>query len=324
MATIVCPNCGHEQEDGMKCETCSSLFAYHEEPEQPDPGRSFEPPPRHSGALVNHPAVEERRGASFVEVLRLAYRVIQWSSLAILLVTVVLVLRKSPPPQIPSDPHAAARAEAKLRDSEAAAQAGQPHELQLDKTEVNSFLSSNLALAGSAAVANSPGASPGLSGPQDGGAATPGENSGSSAGDSSAPLASQAGSTAPDASGSPSGAVPRLGGSGEREPSLEEVRSSVKDVKVDMDGDLVKAYVVFDFHGKDLSLQLEGHLHAEDGYIHFDPTSGMLGSLPLPQSALDGAVNRLFSSPENREKMRLPADISDLRVADGHLVVNYK
>ncbi len=91
-----------------------------------------------------------------------------------------------------------------------------------------------------------------------------------------------------------------------------------------MDGDLVKAYVVFDFHGKDLSLQLEGHLHADDGYMHFDPTGGMLGSLPLPQSALDGAVSRLFSSPENREKMRLPADVSDLRVADSHLVVNYR
>ena len=36
-------------------------------------------------------------------------------------------------------------------------------------------------------------------------------------------------------------------------------QSSVKDVKLDMDGDLVKAYVIFDFHGNNLSLELDGH-----------------------------------------------------------------
>ena len=64
------------------------------------------------------------------------------------------------------------------------------------------------------------------------------------------------------------------------QPTIEQVQSSVKDVKVDMDGDLVKAYVIFDFHGKDMSLELDGHLATQDGYIKFDPVAGKLGSLP--------------------------------------------
>jgi hypothetical protein len=98
----------------------------------------------------------------------------------------------------------------------------------------------------------------------------------------------------------------------------------VKDVKVDMVGDVVKAYVIFDFHGKDLSLELDGHLSADNGYMKFVPISGKLGSLPLPQSTLNEAVDKLMSSPENREKLKLPSDISDIKIEDGHAVVQYK
>jgi hypothetical protein len=41
---------------------------------------------------------------------------------------------------------------------------------------------------------------------------------------------------------------------------VEQVRSSVRDVKVQMQDDRVKAYVVFDLHGKDMTLKLEGKL----------------------------------------------------------------
>jgi hypothetical protein len=86
----------------------------------------------------------------------------------------------------------------------------------------------------------------------------------------------------------------------------------------------VKAYVVFNFHGKDLSLELDGHLGAQDGYVKFDPVAGKLGSLPLPQSTLDAAVEKLMASPENREKLKLPADISDIQIVNGQAVVSYK
>jgi hypothetical protein len=110
------------------------------------------------------------------------------------------------------------------------------------------------------------------------------------------------------------------------EPSasdVEQVRSSVKDVKVQMEGDHVKAYVVFNLHGKDMSLELVGRLGSSGGYLKFDPISGQIGSLPIPQSTLQSAVDRLMNSAENRDKLKLPSDISDMHIENGQLVANY-
>ena len=105
---------------------------------------------------------------------------------------------------------------------------------------------------------------------------------------------------------------------------VEQMRSNVRDVKVQLIGDRVKAYVVFDVHGKDMTLQLEGRLGAQNGYLHFEPLGGQIGSLPIPQSTLESAVQRLMNLPENREKLRLPSEISDLRIQNGEVVASYK
>jgi hypothetical protein len=98
----------------------------------------------------------------------------------------------------------------------------------------------------------------------------------------------------------------------------------VRDVKVELIEDRVRAYVVFDFHGKDLTLQLEGRLASDNGYLRFVPVSGQLGSLPIPQSALETAVQRMMESPENREKLRLPPEITDLRIENGELLATFR
>ena len=77
-------------------------------------------------------------------------------------------------------------------------------------------------------------------------------------------------------------------------------------------------------HGKDMTLQLEGRLGAQNGYLRFEPLSGEIGSLPIPQSTLESAVQRLMDSPENREKLKLPSEISDLRIQNGEVVASYK
>jgi hypothetical protein len=105
---------------------------------------------------------------------------------------------------------------------------------------------------------------------------------------------------------------------------VEEARSSVRDLKVQMEGDQVHAYLVFDLHGKEMSLDLVGRLGAADGYLKFEPVSGHIGSLPIPQSALESAVKQLMESPVNREKLRLPPDVSDLRIENGELVTTYR
>jgi hypothetical protein len=113
-------------------------------------------------------------------------------------------------------------------------------------------------------------------------------------------------------------------GAGPTAQDVEQMRSNVRDVKVQLIEDRVKAYVVFDVHGKDMTLQLEGRLSAQNGYLNFEPVSGQIGSLPIPQSSLESAVQRLMNSPENREKLKLPPEITDLRIQNGEVVATYK
>lgn len=224
------------------------------------------------------------------------YRILSWSSLAGLVLTLGLVLRKSPAPEVPYDPAAAARVEQKFVAADQARAAGQPSQVQLDRTELNSYLIQNLALPEQGQTASS-GTVQAAGAPAGGAGAAPGR-----------------------ANASDPSSVP---GNNEQ-PTLEQVQSAVKDVKVDMDGDVVKAYVIFDFHGKDMSLELDGHLRSENGYLRFVPIAGKLGSMPLPQSTLDSAVEKMMNSPENREKLKLPADVNDIQIVDGHAVISYK
>jgi len=105
---------------------------------------------------------------------------------------------------------------------------------------------------------------------------------------------------------------------------VEQMRSNVKDVKVQLIDDRVRAYVVFDLHGKEMTLQLEGKLGADNGFLRFEPVSGQIGALPIPQATLEAAVRRMMESPENREKLKLPSDISDLKIENGEVVAKYQ
>jgi hypothetical protein len=230
------------------------------------------------------------------KLVGIIYKVLSWSSLAALILTIVLVLHKSPAPVIPFDPGAAARAEQKFAAADQAKAAGQPGSVALDRSELNSYLAQSL-------QTEAPG-----------GSSTAVSGSGSGAAPV-VPAADGGGNAANDPSAALAAGDPR---------SLEDVQSSVKDVKVDLVGDLVKAYVIFDFHGKDISLELDGHLSSENGMMKFEPVSGKLGSLPLPQSSLNAAVEKMMASPENRDKLRLPADISDIKIVDGKAVIQYK
>lgn len=217
--------------------------------------------------------------------LKLIFRIVRWTTYAGALLTLALVLHKSPAPAVETSPQAAARAEEKFQDVANSVNSGQPATLRLDETELNSYLVSHLDLAGGPGLADAPGTG------------------------------------APSAPANPSGTRP---GATTSNNEVEQMRSNVKDVKVELLEDRVRAYVVFDMHGKDLSLQLEGRLGVQDGYLKFEPVSGQIGAMPLPQSALESAVQKMMESPENREKLRLPENISDLRIENGEVVVGYK
>ncbi|MGB2671351.1 MAG: hypothetical protein WBE73_15255 [Candidatus Acidiferrum sp.] len=220
--------------------------------------------------------------ASRMSTLVLVFRIVRWTVYACALILLILLLHTSAPPRVATSPQAAARAEQKVQDVQQAAAQGQPGTLRMDETELNSYLASHLALAGSKPVAAAVSPSP------DGAA-----------------------------DGTPSADQPTV-------DDVEQMRSNVKDVKVQLIDDHVRAYVVFNVHGKDMTLQLEGKLGAADGFLHFEPVSGQIGALPIPQATLEAAVRKMMESPENREKLRLPSDISDLRIENGEVVAQYQ
>ena len=128
----------------------------------------------------------------------------------------------------------------------------------------------------------------------------------------------------PNAAPTSSGADGALNAEQPTMDDVEQMRSNVKDVKVQLVDDHVRAYVVFDVHGKDMTLQLVGKLGADNGFLRFEPVSGQIGSLPIPQAVLEAAVRKMMESPENREKLKLPSDISNLKIENGEVVTQYQ
>ncbi len=99
--------------------------------------------------------------------------------------------------------------------------------------------------------------------------------------------------------------------------------STLQDLQVDLAGDRLQLYVVFGLYGQNLSLILEGRPQVQEGYLMLEVTAGQLGSLPIPQMALDRAVQGLFESPQNRENFRLPPEIADIQVENSQLAISF-
>jgi hypothetical protein len=223
-------------------------------------------------------------------IWRLVFRIIRWSTYVAALITLLMIFHTAPAPVIPTSPEAAAHMEEKLQAAEQSIAAGHPAILRLDETELNSYLASHLAIA-PRRTAN---------------------------GNASTRTADTNAASSPD----PVTRLPRPAGIPAQQ--VAQVRSTVRDVKVQLIDDRARAYVVFDFHGKDVTLQLEGRLRSSGGYLRFEPVSGQFGSLPIPQSALKSAVQRMLDSPENRDKFKLPPEIADLRIENGQVVLTYR
>jgi hypothetical protein len=105
------------------------------------------------------------------------------------------------------------------------------------------------------------------------------------------------------------------------EPTVQEVQSALKDVRINLIGNQLRAYVLFLLYGKEISLQLEGAIETQGGYIRLKPTAGKLGSLPIPSSTLDHVVSQLFDSPQNRDKFQPHPQVESIRVENNTLLM---
>ena len=233
-------------------------------------------------------SASEGNGSSKRTTFRIAFRAARWIMYAVAVITLAMLFHAVPPPAIATSPQASARVDEKLHEVEQAVAAGQAATLRLDQTELNSYLASHLDISPAAAT--------------------------------TVPAQPQNTSAPPADTGARGIAAP----SGTNAEQIEQARSTVRDVKVELIEDRARAFVVFDFHGKEMTLQLEGRLGATNGYLRFEPVSGQIGALPIPQSTLETAVRKMMESPENREKLKLPAEIADIRIENGELLATYR
>jgi uncharacterized protein YpmS len=97
--------------------------------------------------------------------------------------------------------------------------------------------------------------------------------------------------------------------------------AQVKSMQFAMVGDQVVGQFVVERYGMDSYVTLSGQLSSKDGYVGLKPTLFKVGDLTVPIDWVDSTLQSKLAEPENREKMKLPAFISDIRVEDGELVI---
>ncbi len=93
---------------------------------------------------------------------------------------------------------------------------------------------------------------------------------------------------------------------------------NVKDYQVSMDGDLVRGQFLTQIAGKDVYLTLAGHIGSKDGYATFDATEVKVGDLSVPASLVNEVLQKKLT--EQREQLKLPNNVKDIKVENGELV----
>jgi hypothetical protein len=97
---------------------------------------------------------------------------------------------------------------------------------------------------------------------------------------------------------------------------------SIKDQNISFEGDVVHGQFLTEIAGKDVWITVSGHLGTKDGYATFDPTEFKVGDLNVPVSLVNSALQKKLA--EQRDRMKLPDYIGDVRVENGELVMEEK
>ena len=100
--------------------------------------------------------------------------------------------------------------------------------------------------------------------------------------------------------------------------------SDVQAWRFSLANDTAVAQTGYSVAGKEVELTIAGKIGISDGYFTFTPTEGRIGSMPMPLSVLKSQLKSKLLTPENRDKLKLPDYISDLRIEDGQLIIAVK
>jgi hypothetical protein len=202
-------------------------------------------------------------------------RIISFATLAISILTLILVLKR-PAPVAPAVAPAAAAANAQSfqekvnRLSQPKVPGERESEVRMNSGELSAALAQAAGMMPSAVPTNSPSSATSSSSPASGAMEFP-------------------------------GAVP-----------------SIKDYQVSMDGDLIRGQFLTQIAGKDVYLTLAGHLGSKDGYATFDATEVKVGDLSVPASLVNEVLQKKLA--EQRDQLKLPNNVKDIKVENGELV----
>ena len=86
-------------------------------------------------------------------------------------------------------------------------------------------------------------------------------------------------------------------------------------------GDEATGQFIVHHYGQDFYITLSGHLSARDGYANIEVTNAKIGDLTVPASMINPRLQAKLAEPEQREKLKLPDFVQDLRVENGKLVI---
>jgi hypothetical protein len=97
---------------------------------------------------------------------------------------------------------------------------------------------------------------------------------------------------------------------------------AIKDQQVSFDGDVVHGQFLTEIAGKDVWVTVSGHLGTKDGYATFEPTEFKVGDLNVPVSLVNPALQKKLA--EQRDRMKLPDFVGDVKVDKSELVMTQK
>ncbi len=96
----------------------------------------------------------------------------------------------------------------------------------------------------------------------------------------------------------------------------------IKDQRVSFEGDLVHGQFLANVAGKDVWVTVSGRLGSKDGYATFEPTEFKVGEMNVPVSLVNPALQKKLA--EQRDRLKLPDYVGDVKVQGGELVMQQK
>jgi len=114
--------------------------------------------------------------------------------------------------------------------------------------------------------------------------------------------------------------VPAVETTAKGSTSAPEEQPKISDYQVSFEGNVARGQFSTELAGKQVYVTVGGHLGARNGYVTFDPTEFKVGDLSVPVSLVNDQLQKKME--EQKDRLKLPDFVADLRVENGQLVIN--